>query len=86
MFLVIPYHRYWDFKLLLEQAKPTSVDSSSDKPKAPIRNFGSQPLEPINLSYCHQFTKGRVKNIGKCDLSPPPHTLPPSAEKVTLLR
>ena len=40
----IPNHRYWDFKPLLEKAKPTSVDSSSDKPKAPIRNVGSQPL------------------------------------------
>ena len=34
----------WDFKPLLEKAKPTSLDSSSDKPKAPIRNVGSQPL------------------------------------------
>ena len=29
--------RSWDFKPLLEKAKPTSVDSSSDKPKALIR-------------------------------------------------
>ena len=33
-----------------EKAKPTSVDSSSDKPKAPIRNVGSQPLNS-NLSF-----------------------------------
>ena len=39
--------RSWDFKPLLEKAKPTSVDSSSDKPKAPIRNVGSQHLGPI---------------------------------------
>ena len=29
---------------MLEKAKPTSVDSYSDKPKALIRNVGSQPL------------------------------------------
>ena len=41
----IPNRRYWDFKPLLEKTKPTSVDSPSDKPKAPIRNVGSQPFK-----------------------------------------
>ena len=36
--------RSWDFKPLLEKAKPTSADSSSDKPKALIRNVASKPL------------------------------------------
>ena len=36
--------RSWDFKLLLEKSKPTSVDSFSDKPKALIRNAASQPF------------------------------------------
>ena len=44
----IPNRRSWYFKPLLEKAKPTSVDSSSDKPKAPIRNVGSQPLNTMN--------------------------------------
>ena len=34
----------WDFKPLLEKAKPTLVDSSSNKPKALIRNVASQPF------------------------------------------
>ena len=37
--------RSWDFKPFLEKAEPTLMDSSSDKPKAPIRNVGSQPLQ-----------------------------------------
>ena len=45
--------RSLNFKPLLEKAKPTSVDSSSlktsDKPKAPLRNVGSQPLGKSNL-------------------------------------
>ena len=41
----IPNCRSLDFKPLLEKAKPTSVDSSLDKPKALIRNVASQPLE-----------------------------------------
>ena len=40
----IPNRRSWDFKPLLEKAKPTSVDSSSEKPKALIRIVCSQPL------------------------------------------
>ena len=40
----IPNCRSGDFRPLLEKAKPTCVDSSSDQPKAPIRNVGSQPL------------------------------------------
>ena len=36
--------RSWDFKPMLEKSKPTLVDSSSDKPKAPIRNIASQPF------------------------------------------
>ena len=40
--------RPWEFKQLLEKAKPTSVDSSSDKPKAPIRNVGSHLIQPFN--------------------------------------
>ena len=36
--------RIWDFRQLLEKAKPTLVDSSSDKPKALIRNVASQPV------------------------------------------
>ena len=35
-------HRSWDFKPLLEKAKPTLADSSLDKPKALIRNVASQ--------------------------------------------
>ena len=41
----IPNHRSWDFKPFLQKAKPTSLDSSSDKPKAPIRSVGYQPLD-----------------------------------------
>ena len=40
----LPNCRSWDFKPLLEQAKPILLDSSSDKLKAPIRNVGSQPF------------------------------------------
>ena len=40
----IPNCRPRNFKPLLEKAKPTSVESSLDQPKAPIRNVGSQPL------------------------------------------
>ena len=36
--------RSCDFKHVLEKAKPTLMDSSSDKPKALIRNVGSQPI------------------------------------------
>ena len=43
-FFFIPNPRSWDFKPLLEKAKPTLVDSSSDEPKALIQNVGSQPL------------------------------------------
>ena len=41
--------RYWEFKPLLANAKPTSMDSSSDKPKALIRNVASQPFELAGL-------------------------------------
>ena len=43
MFFILN-RRSWDFKPFVEKAKPTSVDSSSDKPKALIRNIASQPL------------------------------------------
>ena len=43
-FLVNLKRRSWDFKPLLKKAKPTSLDSSSDKPKALIRNVASQPF------------------------------------------
>ena len=49
----IPNCSSWDFKSMLENAKPTSLDSSSDKPKAPIRNFGSQPFVII---FCFFFS------------------------------
>ena len=42
----IPNCRSWDFKQLLEKAKPTSVDSSPDKAKALIGNVASKPLDP----------------------------------------
>ena len=41
---VILNHRSWDIKSLLEKAKPKSVDSSSDKPKALLRNVAFQPF------------------------------------------
>ena len=37
-------YRSSDFKPSLEIAKPTSVNSSVDKQKAPIRNVSSQPF------------------------------------------
>ena len=48
----------WDLKLLLEQGKPTSVDSSSDKPKALIRNISSQP-------FTNTFLLGPSDNLNK---------------------
>ena len=39
--------RSWDLKQLWEKAKPTSGDSSSDKPKALIIDIASQPLGPM---------------------------------------
>ena len=41
----------WDFKPLLEKAKPTLLDSSLDKPKAPITNVGSQPLGKVDVIF-----------------------------------
>ena len=45
------------FKPLLEKAKPTLVDRSSDKPKAPIRNVGSQTfhLRPLTAEMQQQL-------------------------------
>ena len=51
----IQNRRSWDFKPLLEKAKPTSVDSSSDKPKALIRNVASQPNQGQFGSMVGQF-------------------------------
>ena len=39
--------RSWDFKPFLEKAKPTSLDGSSDKPKALTRNVASQSLNGL---------------------------------------
>ena len=50
VFFFIPNCRSWDFKPLLQKAKPTSVDSSLDKPKALIRNVGSQPFHQNTLT------------------------------------
>ena len=44
IFFFIANRRSWDLKPLLEKAKPTLVDSSSDEPKAPVRNVGFQPF------------------------------------------
>ena len=47
--------RYWDFKTLLEKAKPILVHSSSDKQKALIRNVASQPFRySILFKICEQ--------------------------------
>ena len=57
-FFVILNHRSWDFKPLLEKAKPTSVDSSSDKPKALIRNIAFQPLKAKNTKPSYFVAQG----------------------------
>ena len=38
-------HRLWDLKPLSEKKKPTSINSSLDKPKALIRKVNSQPFQ-----------------------------------------
>ena len=47
IFFFILNRRSWVFKTLLEKAKLTSMDSSSDKQKALIRNVATQPLSEI---------------------------------------
>ena len=44
IFFLLLNCRSWDFQPLIEKAKPTSLDSSSNKPIAVIRKIGYQPL------------------------------------------
>jgi hypothetical protein len=62
----ISHHRSWDFKPLLEKEKTTSVDSSSNKPKALIRNIGCQPFKLYMTLSGGCWTQGAVRERILC--------------------
>ena len=55
-------HRFWDFKTLSENLKPTPIYSFSDKPNALTRNVTSQPLSLIGgrFPFGFPFTSSRT--------------------------